>query len=170
VDRLPFHLSWGTGDRAFMGRSAYVAKMLSEIRERFGTGGEKIVYDEGYAWGKESLAEMTARMGGEFVLSNLENVMMLYQAQGWFKVERVERNERTGAVMVDASENFECMGEKSKRPHSQFVRGHLAGAFTAILGTEMACVEKRCIAAGGRLCEFALSPRPNGGATTSRRP
>jgi len=138
--------------------------MLRKIREEFGTGGEKIVYDEGYAWGKDTWAEMTARIGTEFARSNLQEVMKFYQAQGWFKLEGIDRNERDGAVTVRASESLECMDAGSHGPYSHFIRGHLSGAFTAILETEMVCKETKCISAGNQHCEFMLRPRGTIGA------
>lgn len=158
IDGLHFPVSWNTGDRAFMGRARYFARMLHKIREEFGTGGEKIVYDEGYVWGKETWTEMMSRIGTGFARSNLNDVLKFYQAQGWFKLDGVERNEDDGRIVIRTSESFECMGGGSRGPYSHFIRGHLSGALSAILDTEMTCEETKCIAAGNQYCEFELRP------------
>lgn len=158
VDGIHFPLAWNTGDRAFLGRTKHFARMLSKMREKFGTGGEVLLYEEGYNWGKETWEDFAGALRTGFARSNLDVILKLYQALGWFKLEGVEHDRQSHLVNVRTSSNFECEGEKSLRPHSDFVRGHLCGALTAILGEEMVCEETRCTAAGDRLCEFSLRP------------
>ncbi|MDV3244087.1 MAG: hypothetical protein LYZ66_02780 [Nitrososphaerales archaeon] len=156
VDSVHFPLSWNTGDRAVMMRAKYLGRMLDKMREKFGTGGEVIIYEEGFVNGKESLADFAARVGAGFMRSNLRDVLKMYQALGWFKLEGVDQSERDRTVTMRTSGSFECEGRKSTKPYSHFVRGQLCGALTAILGEEMECEEVKCIAMGDQRCEFVL--------------
>ena len=74
---------------------------------------------------------------------------------GWFRFEEVTKEK--GRVSIRASVNFECEGRKSAKPYSQFVRGHLSGALTALLGRPMKCDEAKCIACDDTYCEFVLT-------------
>lgn len=159
IDGIHFPLSWNSGDRAFMGRAKYIARMLRAVRNEFGTGGEKIIYDEGFAFGKDTWSEMTARIGTGFARAHLQDVLRFYQAEGWFKLESVDKDERGGVLAIRVGESFECMGAARHGHYSQFVRGHLAGALSAILGAEMECEETKCIGAEDESCEFLLMPK-----------
>jgi predicted hydrocarbon binding protein len=158
VDSVHFPLTFNTGDRAVLMRSEQLSRMLSVIRKEFGSGGNVILYEEGRAYGKSVGADYLSRLGLKLVESNLPNVMNLYQALGWFKLERVRQNRREKSLTIRVSGCFECEGSKSAVPYSHFVRGHLSGAMTAIFGREMTCEETRCVAAGGQVCEFLIGP------------
>jgi predicted hydrocarbon binding protein len=132
--------------------------MLSAIREEFGSGGNVILYEEGRAYGNDVGVNYSNTLGLEFTRSNLPEVLSLYQALGWFKLESVRQNKPEKSLTIRASACFECDGSKSDGPYSHFVRGHLGGAMTAILGEEMTCEETKCLAAGGQVCEFLISP------------
>lgn len=159
VDGVHFPLAFNTGTRAVMMTAKYVAKMMETIRKEFGSGGNVIIYEEGKAYGKDVGAEYLQRLGGDFVASNLADVLKLYQALGWFRVEAVEADRSSGKVLLRTSENFECAGSESKVPLSHFVRGHIAGSLTTYMGKEMACEETSCIAAGDKYCEFSVTPK-----------
>lgn len=163
VDGVHFPLTFNTGDKAVMMTASYLSRMLAATRKRFGTGGESMVYEEGHGYGRDVWAYYVARLGAGFVRSNLQEVLKLYQAVGWFKLEGVDRNDRDRTVIIRTSGNFECEGAKSSDPYSNFVRGHLCGGFTAIMGEEMACEETECVAAGGQRCEFVLRPNTSAG-------
>lgn len=156
VDSIHFPLAWNSGDRAVMMRDRYLNAMFDSIRGTFGSGGEAILYQEGFAYGKESWDEFVGRLGRSFVRSHLKDVLMIYQAVGWFKLERVEHDEGSSRVALSTGGNFECEGAESREPHSHFVRGHLAGAMTAVMGRRMACRETRCVAKGDGGCAFVL--------------
>ncbi|MDV3294138.1 MAG: hypothetical protein LYZ70_07690, partial [Nitrososphaerales archaeon] len=168
VDSVHFPLSWNTGDRAVMMRGEYLGGMFDKVREKFGTGGEAIVYEEGFDYGKETFANHASRLGAGFMRSNLLDVLKIYQALGWFKIEGIDQSERDRTVTIRTSGSFECEGQKSAKPYSHFVRGHLCGALTVILGEEMECEEAQCTAMGDRHCEFVL--RPKGGVSRRAEP
>ena len=159
VDGVHFPIAFNNGTRAVMMTADSMAKMLSAVNERFGSGGNVILYEEGVAYGREVGQDYLLKLGGDFVASNVDDVIMLYQALGWFRVEGVKIDPSTSSVVVSAAENFECAGAESRVPHSHFVRGHLAGVLTIMLGRPMECREGLCVAKGDKTCEFTLTPR-----------
>jgi len=166
VDGMHFPLTFNTGDRAFFGTAKYISRMFAAMREEFGTGGETIVYNEGYTCGRDVWLGYLERMGPEFVRSHLEAVLKVYQAVGWFEVDATKLDELNKSVTVRAGGCFECEGKRSDTAYSNFVRGHLAGGLGVIFGTDMSCEETSCIATGAEACEFQLSPKqvPQGNA------
>ncbi|MDG6919898.1 MAG: hypothetical protein JRN59_00025 [Nitrososphaerota archaeon] len=159
VDSLHFPVAFNTGTRAVMMSAASLAGMLSAVNMRFGTGGNVILYEEGAAYGSEVGREYMQKLDADFVASNIGDVVMLYQALGWFRVDGVRVDQKDGSVVISAGESFECSGYKSRAPRSHFVRGHLAGALSELLGRPMACTETLCIAMGDKTCEFTLTPK-----------
>jgi predicted hydrocarbon binding protein len=166
VDGVHFPFAFNTGDRAIMMRSKFVGAMLSSVRKQFGSGGDVIIYEEGRAYGLDVWADYVRRLGAGFLRSNLQETMKIYQALGWFRLESVDQSLRDGSITIRTSDSFECEGVKSEGPHCQFVRGHLSGGLTTIMGEEVACKETKCIAAGDKYCEFVL--RPKSGAFRQR--
>lgn len=157
VDSALFPLAWNTGDRAVMMRHRYLNAMFDRVRETFGSGGDTIIFEEGFAYGNEGWKDLVKSVGRDFARSHVGEMLMIYQAVGWFRMEGAEFG-KEGSVVVRTAENFECERAKSAAPHSQFVRGHLAGSLTAIMGKRMSCEETRCISKGDPVCEFTLSP------------
>ena len=139
--------------------SKSIARMLESMRREFGTGGNVIIYEQGRSYGTEAARDYISRLGGEFVAENLKEVMKLYQALGWFKLEGFDVDRKRSKITITTSENFECEGSVSKAPISQFVRGHLAGSLTASLGQKMECQETSCVATGAEYCTFVLQPK-----------
>lgn len=159
VDGIHFPLAFNTGTRAVMMTAKALAKMLGAVRTRYGSGGNFILYEEGRSYGKDIAGEYLVKLGADFVVSNIAEVLKLYQALGWFRVEGVKADVKGGNVTIRALDSFECVGGEARVPLSQFVRGHLEGALTTWLGREMECEEKHCIATGEKYCEFVLHPK-----------
>jgi predicted hydrocarbon binding protein len=55
------------------------------------------------------------------------------------------------------SNNFECEGQQSDKPNSQFIRGHIAGLFSNMLNEDLDCRETKCMALGDPYCEFVIA-------------
>lgn len=160
VDSELFPLVWNGGDRMVMMRCQYLRATFEKMKEMFGSGGDTIVFDEGFAFGNEAGKDFARALGKEFTQSHLREMLMIYQSVGWFRLEGVDLREN-GTIVLRAAENFECEGAKSETPHSHFVRGHLAGAASATTGARMSCEETMCVAMGDPVCEFTLQPAKN---------
>ena len=158
VDEFHFPLSWNTGDRAVLMRCKFLVRMFDRVRESLGSGGETVVYEEGFAYGLETWRNFVAGIGEEFARANWKKILMIYQATGWFKLESAALDSVEMTFRVSTSSSFECGGRKYPRPFSQFIRGHLCGALTAIMGREMVCEEVACVATGSSECQYVLKP------------
>ena len=161
VDGVHFPLAYNTGTRAIMMGAKPLANMLSTVNEQFGSGGNVILYEEGLSYGKETGSEYMAKLGADFIVPNITEVLKLYQALGWFKIGKAHFEAPEWTLTVQAEENFECMGVDSRVPHSHFVRGHLEGVVITWLGRPMECRETLCVAKGDKVCEFVVAPRPS---------
>jgi len=157
VDTMTFPLKWNTGDRAILMRQQYMVRMFDDIKKEFGSGGEVILYREGFAYGRSTWEGLEGEIGAEYVRSHFGEVLGIYQAAGWGRVEVVDHDFAGKRAKVRMYENFECEGHQSDRPLSSFVRGHLAGAFSALMDAEsVSCEETMCTAKGDGYCEFVL--------------
>jgi predicted hydrocarbon binding protein len=58
--------------------------------------------------------------------------------------------------VVRMGNNIECEGQRTDKPNSQWIRGHLVGGASEALGVKMDCRETRCMAMGDPYCEFEL--------------
>lgn len=152
-----FPLRWNTGERAVLIRQAFLVSMLDSIREKFGSVGEAIIYEEGVMLGREGFKEMVARLGQDFAKSHLDLILRLYSAVGWGRVEMTYCDLLKQKITVRVIENFECCNHTSDKPYSRFFKGHLVGAFSAIMGKETTCTETKCVSLGDSFCEFTVT-------------
>jgi predicted hydrocarbon binding protein len=61
---------------------------------------------------------------------------------------------------IRAYDNFECVSYKqSKFPRSHFIRGHITGWFSQLMGSIVEVEEQHCVAMGHPFCYFAVKPR-----------
>src|ERR1022692_2540461 len=81
----------------------------------------------------------------------------LYSATGIGIAEFVEMNLDDLHFVVRITDSIECQGKDSDEHISQWIRGHLMGAASGLLGVQMECIETKCIATGDPYCEFELS-------------
>ncbi len=156
MDTLAFPLTWNTGDRAIMLRAEFFTYMEKKIREVFADGADTLLYLIGLEHGRPTWLNLA----NQLPLQEKEGTahsLQIYGAVGWAvpELKAFDAERKTASVVM--RENFECMGRKSSVGTSHFVRGHLAGAFTAIFGKEVKCEEVRCIAKGDEACEFQIS-------------
>jgi predicted hydrocarbon binding protein len=157
ADSLNFPIVWNTGDRAVMMRMDYLRVVFEALRKAIGADGDRIIYNQGFDYGKASwanlLATFTPRSHG-----GLEEVLQIYSAVGWGRVSLREVDQRNKHATIRMTESFECAESGQGIPASQFVRGHIAGAMSAYFRSDVKAVETKCVSAGAGYCEFDLSP------------
>jgi predicted hydrocarbon binding protein len=88
----------------------------------------------------------------------LAEMLGTYSAVGWGRPELTELDFVKRKAKVKFKDCFECEGMKSGKPTSNFVRGHLSGAFSAFFGGYVKVIEKKCISRGDSSCEFEITP------------
>ena len=128
------------------------AEALSEgfrnVREIFGVDGDLMVYQLGLESGKRTLW----RAGSHSI-----DLADVFRAAGWGHAF-VTGPGAGSKVRVVLSRGFECSGHVTKRPYSQFIRGHLVGLFSQAL-VDPRCTEEKCAACGDEFCEFVIDNR-----------
>jgi len=156
VDSVNFPLTWNTGDRAVMMRIEGVREMIDTILGTQAESGASAVYDLGYNYGKEAWVNLvsTVQPKNKAILSEM---LKIYSATGWGRPELVELDMGGNRAKVRLHDCFECASPQEGARSSNFVRGHIGGAFSAIFGSEVRASEPKCIGRGDGVCEFDVS-------------
>lgn len=143
-----------TGQRVMLARVDAIGAMLKGVRDLLGTGGDVVVYQEGYNAGLSEASEMVRLIGKQELVNHAEKIAQLRTALGWGKATLTKVRTNPWKAILKLEDSFECRGQNSKTPYSQFVRGHSAGLTEGILGSKVSCTETRCVAVGDPYCEF----------------
>lgn len=159
VDSVTFPIKISSGQRAMVIRNDVWNSMLQRTREKFGSGGDVIIYEQGNMAGRMSGKELLAALGRSFLTQQLDQVVAMYQALGWGKAKILNFTQSPLALAMRMWESAECMGQKSDKPTGHFIRGHIVGHLEEIFGVECKCVETSCLARGNPYCEFLLEEK-----------
>jgi len=156
VDSMSFPLRLDQGQRAILIRKDVISASMREVRQVFSTGGDVMLYKQGYAAGKSDAEELIRIFGEESILEKLEELVNLYSSLGWGRARITSVDFEALSAKIKVDQSFECMSQSSTKPYSQFLRGHLAGLTSGVLSIEMKCEEIACAAVGNPACEFLL--------------
>jgi predicted hydrocarbon binding protein len=156
-DSLNFPITWNTGDRAVLMRVEGLRAMLDAVRSADPVGGEASAYAQGFSYGDAAWRNLFGTHRPK-TREGFAEMLKIYVATGWGKIEIAEFNPGKTTARVKLSEGFECVGLSTGKPESHFIRGHLAGAFSAYFGREVRAVETKCLSKGDPHCEFEFSP------------
>ena len=155
-DNIYFPIVTTSGDRTLLFSRDSFQKMISTMNEMYGTGGELISFQEGMA----TAARMTRAMLTVFKQEPdafIRAAIRQYNATGVGQCELVSADYAKLAFTFRMWHNIECEGLKTKKPNSQFVRGHLCGGAATVLKVPMKCIETKCVAVGDPYCQFEVS-------------
>jgi predicted hydrocarbon binding protein len=147
------------GVRGIILRTHIWAILVNKIREKFGSGGEAILYYIGVDMGSEAAVEHK-KMAEALGLREPDKITSILGASiftsiGWgsMQIERFTLNPPYALITV--YNNFECeIGPASEKPYSQLTRGLVAGYLSQLLGSEMQVNEIECLAKGDPCCRF----------------
>jgi predicted hydrocarbon binding protein len=159
VDSVTFPIKISSGQRAIIIRNDVWNSMLQRTREKFGSGGDVIIYEQGNMAGRMTGKELLGALGRGFLTQQLDQVVAMYQALGWGKARILTFNQSPLSLAIRMWESAECMGQKSDKPTGHFIRGHIVGVVEEIFGMECKCVETSCLARNGQFCEFLLEEK-----------
>ena len=90
VDSLNFPLKLSQGQRAIVMRSEVIASSMNEIRQIFNTGGDVMLYKQGFSAGQNDAEELIRIFGEGSVLNRIEDLVNLYSSLGWGKARIAE--------------------------------------------------------------------------------
>jgi len=162
VDSVTFPIKISSGQRAMIIRNDVWNSMLKKTREKFGSGGDVIIYEQGNMAGRITGKELLGALGKEFLTQQLDQVVAMYQALGWGKAKIVTFVHSPLELVMRMWESAECMGQKSEKPTGHFIRGHVVGVVEEMFGFECKCAEISCLAKGNQYCEFVLEEKKRG--------
>jgi predicted hydrocarbon binding protein len=143
----------------------FPAKGLSHtydhLGEILGSGGDTILYEEGYAVGRVNSRYFISLMGLDLARQKLTQLAVLYASLGWGRAE-IKMRSSGAAFDVKFSDCFECSAKRTVRQSCSFMRGHLAGFLSTIFESDLESTETHCRFRGDPLCEFSLvQPSPS---------
>ena len=156
-DTLNFPVAWNTGDRAVLMRVEALRGMIEAVKTANPMTGPAAIYDQGYAYGRtawEGLLSVHRPSTKEGLLEMLQ----LFTATGWARVELEALDLTHMKARVRMSEGFECTDLTTGKPEGYFISGVLAGIFTAYFGTEVRAEETKCLSKGDAHCVFEVAP------------
>ncbi len=130
--------------------------MVDEVREKFGSGGAVLLYDQGLSLGRESWNEFLKLVGRKFAVQHLSYLGNWHSARGLGRMEVVEFNLERGEARIRVTDNFECVGHTTPTPYSQLLRGLIAGLLSALWESPVGCRETHCLAVGEAYYEFEV--------------
>ncbi len=159
VDELSFPVVTTSGERTMIFRNEIFNGMLKATREKFGSGADVIIFDQGASAGEVSGKELVAVMGKEKISELITHVVGMYQSLGWGLGQVVNLNRSPFQIIIRMFESAECTGQHSSRPVSHFIRGHMVGVIKGVFGIETRSVETSCVATGDKYCEFSLEEK-----------
>jgi predicted hydrocarbon binding protein len=162
VDALTFPIKISSGQRALIIRNDVWNSMLQRTREKFGSGGDVIIYEQGNMAGRMSGRELLAALGRDFLVKQIDQVVAMYQALGWGKAKILSFVQSPLSLVVRMWDSAECMGQKSEKATGHFIRGHIIGNMEEIFGVECKCAETSCLAKANPYCEFILEEKKRG--------
>jgi len=157
ADSLNFPLTWNTGDRAVLMRTASLRTMFVTIMAADREEGKRAIYDQGFSYARATYERLfsTYRPKGK---EGLAEVLKTYSATGWGRLELSSLDPESKRAKLKLEEGFECTGMSTGKSESNFIRGHLAGVMTTFFGSRVKAVEIKCISKGDPSCEFEVSP------------
>jgi len=157
IDTVNFPVTWGTGDRVLMLRTAFFGEMSKVIRELFASGADPFLYELGFAHGNPTWDDLLKTLKVKDAKS-LNYALQIYSAVGWCRLKVLDYDQGLGTARLRMDDSFECATAPKGSPGSHLLRGHVAGAMSAVLHIPVRCLETRCIAKGHRFCELQVVP------------
>lgn len=157
VDTIHFPLKLNSGETMILARKEVFGDMFRRLGEMFGTGGEAIIFEEGEATGESDGRRLVEVFGKSLAQQSIPELTMLYLTLGWGQPELVRFNPSPFHATLRIYNSFECLGQKSTKPNSNFIRGHLAGLINVLFSKHVKCRETKCMALGDESCEFEIS-------------
>lgn len=140
-------------ERAIIIKATMLKAWLVRIREMFGTGGEAILFYEGFDMGSTIFEDLAKRgFKGKEMWSAL--AVYLFSC-GIAKNVSVKFEE--SSVEVEVVDNIECSLVKGQgKCFSQWIRGLLSGFASSLFNKKTYARELNCIAKGDASCLFVI--------------
>ncbi len=163
ADDLFFPIVTTAGDRVLLFGQEALQKMLGAVTEEFGSGGRVISYQQGLALG--SLAAGKIRKSMNVGLQGLaREAIKAYSANGVGRAEFLSADFEGYHFVITISHNIECEGKRTSAPNSDWIRGHLCGAVSTVLGVANYNAGSKVVVhplLSDGTCAYCLQGKPN---------
>jgi predicted hydrocarbon binding protein len=156
-DSVNFPLTWNTGDRAVLMRTASLRSMFDAVMAANRKEGERIIYDQGFNYAQATYERLFSTYRPKS-RAGLAEMLKIHSATGWGRLELSDLDPEHRRAKLKLEEGFECADMKTGKPESNFIRGHVAGVLSTYFGSEVKAIETRCTSKGDPYCEFEVSP------------
>lgn len=145
-------------ERAIIFRKSTYQAWIKEMRESYGEGFKAIQYHIGFRTGYNAYTGIQKKFNGN-MRETLKIGREFARLAGFGIINIVSFEE--GYVTLRVYDNFECeLFKGSSHPESHFMRGILAGWFSAIWKANIENIQARetkCIAMGDPYCEYVIT-------------
>ena len=150
-------------DRCIILRRQGYRGLITNIRERFGSGGEAFLYYIGFETGVEygkSHKEIGLKLGIVDPIKIYRDISAsLFNSVGFGRMKVIKISANPLEATIRVYDSFECeLGLEAGKPYSHLIRGMHAGVLTALFNRRMKAEETECIAKGDPYCEFKVKP------------
>ena len=164
VNRTSSGPTLGPGEPLIVMSVSGMNSVFHQVVSVFGSGGESILYGQGYSLGQANGRFLKELLGNGLVKHNLDDLAGLYSSFGWGVVEMLY--DRHGVdVTGRVHDCFECAFAGAVETRCNFFLGHFKGIVSALRGVDLAGSETRCMKCGNEFCEFELR-RPDSSERT----
>lgn len=152
------HPLMSMGRRVVLFDERLLRGLVMEVKRRFGSGGDAILFYVGKGIGRELLREPIIKDKSwprEKVLG-ISQLMMFVSGWGMLEVSEVDWIGKRARVKV--YDSWECrIGVGGEKPFSQLYRGLISGLFSSVFKADVSVLEVKCVAKGDSYCEFEVS-------------
>ena len=158
VDEFHTGIEVGDDDYLLM-RSESFSHVLERVSKILGSGGEALLYEEGFAMGQENSEQMIRVLGADTVRSKSDYLGHVLPSAGWGSVQADRKED--GSFLVKLTDCIECRSKGTSRLGCNFMRGYFGASVQQVFGTEMDVKEVKCRLKGATHCEFVITPKRN---------
>lgn len=144
-----------TADALVFNRKAMV-ESYQRLSELFAGGAAVILYHAGFAGGFQ-IGEWLKSLYKDVKVTDLLSVAKeLYRALGWGVVKFGDLDVGRESRKLIVRGSFEAKQRASPTPVCHFMRGHISGVLSSIIGKRLMLIEELCIAKGDPYCSFVI--------------
>ena len=156
VDTFHTGIESGRGIPAMLFFQDSISHMFDGLVKLLGSGGEVLLYNEGFFVGEARAASILSALGPGLARKKVSDLMYLFSAEGWGRATLVG-DVKSEKLIVRLEDCFECSSGEEVKKGCNFMRGYLGGWGKVLLGKDVKSVETRCRLNGDDLCEFVLN-------------
>ncbi len=132
-----------------------LAHMFEGLVRIFGSGGDVLLYNEGYFVGEANAVRTVSFLGPTIATKRIDELLYLFSVRGWGQARWADGADSDPPVFR-LDDCFECSADEGVKKACSFMRGYLDGWGKVMLGREVKSTEVKCRFNGDEACEFVM--------------